>query len=123
MIMVGATAVGICSTALLKGLQVFDQIAADLKIFLEQKGIKDIRQLRSLTHERIRERKMLFGLTAVVDPQRCNNCGLCLRSCFKQAISKGEEIVVIDNLLCEGCGLCVSICNRDALKLRSVVES
>lgn len=123
MIMAGATGVGICSAALLNGLQVFDKIAADLKIFLEEKDIQDIGRLRSLTHERLRERKMLFGLTAVVDPQRCNNCGLCLRSCFKQAISMGERTIVIDDLLCEGCGLCMTVCNKEALKLLSVIES
>jgi indolepyruvate ferredoxin oxidoreductase alpha subunit len=48
-------------------------------------------------------------------PEKCKNCGLCLRiGC--PAIQKLDEGMVIDDALCNGCGLCERICRFNAME-------
>ncbi len=54
------------------------------------------------------------AVSLAVDPQRCNDCGLCLElGC--PALSRSEERAVIDATICTGCGLCLQVCRRKAI--------
>ncbi len=44
---------------------------------------------------------------AVIDPERCTECGDCRERCRFGAIS---ENFVVDRMACEGCGVCVHFC-------------
>lgn len=66
------------------------------------------------------------GLTAVIDPQRCNGCGLCFPACNVKAIAlpvgvtfaaNSQRIAGINTGICLGCGACVSACKRGALAM------
>jgi MinD superfamily P-loop ATPase len=52
------------------------------------------------------------GHTAVVNAERCTECGLCRDLCRWQAISPGFEV---DSISCEGCGVCVYFCPVQAI--------
>jgi len=54
------------------------------------------------------------GVEAVIDGDRCTQCGKCLAVCRFRAIS--PEFVV-DSLACEGCGVCPYFCPMDAISL------
>ncbi|HZJ57455.1 MAG TPA: indolepyruvate ferredoxin oxidoreductase subunit alpha [Clostridia bacterium] len=48
-------------------------------------------------------------------PERCTDCGLCLRiGC--PAIQRLDEGMIIDDSLCNGCGLCERICRFNAME-------
>lgn len=50
----------------------------------------------------------------VIDPEKCTQCGMCLRlGC--PAIQKKGGRMVIDMSLCVACGLCTSVCRFDAI--------
>jgi len=57
--------------------------------------------------------------TAVLDPEKCNACGACIRRCQVDAIqlSEGKDSVLIDAQRCLGCGHCVAVCSKSALEL------
>ena len=58
-----------------------------------------------------------FGMdNAVIDPQKCINCGLCKDSCRFDAIHWTYEHSV-DTYACEGCGVCEMICPVDAIQM------
>lgn len=52
------------------------------------------------------------GRTAVINPDKCTQCGLCRELCRWDAIS---EDFVVDPIECEGCGVCVYFCPEDAI--------
>jgi MinD superfamily P-loop ATPase len=52
------------------------------------------------------------GHRAVIDPDRCTECGLCRDLCRFHAISPDFKV---DPIECEGCGVCVHFCPADAI--------
>jgi len=70
----------------------------------------------------------LDPLIAVVDPDACEWCGLCLEACPYEAPRRVEEggeavgdprkaVAVIDRAACKGCGGCVPVCPKNAIDL------
>ncbi len=49
---------------------------------------------------------------ALIDTEKCRQCGLCLELCRFKAISEHYEV---DSVACEGCGVCVHACPHDAV--------
>jgi len=59
----------------------------------------------------------LDSIKAVVDPERCDGCALCLDVCPYQAISleelgDGKRRVAINQAQCKGCGCCMATCPK-----------
>ncbi len=52
------------------------------------------------------------GNIAVIEPDKCTNCGLCRELCRFEAI---DEQFIIDGISCEGCGVCVDLCPENAI--------
>jgi len=76
----------------------------------------DAADLHLLLEPRIKEHEEFFSsLSAVLDPERCTECGTCREVCRYGAV--GEDFV-IDPIACEGCGVCVHFCPQEAIELR-----
>ncbi len=52
------------------------------------------------------------GSLAVINPDRCTQCGICIDLCKFQAIKENFEV---DEIECEGCGVCVDLCPEQAI--------
>jgi MinD superfamily P-loop ATPase len=52
------------------------------------------------------------GGTAIINPNKCTQCGLCRELCRWNAIS---EAFIVDPIECEGCGVCVDFCPEEAI--------
>jgi len=52
------------------------------------------------------------GSTAIINPNKCTQCGLCRDLCRWNAIS---EAFKVDPIECEGCGVCVDFCPEEAI--------
>ncbi|HUV05002.1 MAG TPA: electron transfer flavoprotein subunit alpha [Armatimonadota bacterium] len=48
---------------------------------------------------------------------RCNGCGLCIKSCPQAAITVDNKLAIIDLELCNYCGSCVSACRLRAIAI------
>ncbi len=84
----------------------------------------DAANLQYLLHPEIQKEEVFQGgKTAVIDQERCIQCGKCSSFCRFEAIKKVEdnegriEKVEVDPLNCEGCGVCAYICPVDAVQL------
>lgn len=83
----------------------------------------DAPNLHMLLNPKIRHREAFVGSKmAVVNPDKCTNCGKCEGLCRFDAISTvdvdGRKRVDIDIDSCEGCGVCARVCPEDAIDLR-----
>jgi NAD-dependent dihydropyrimidine dehydrogenase PreA subunit len=55
---------------------------------------------------------------AVIDPDLCDNCGLCASDrCQIEAIREGDTAYEIIKDKCIGCGLCITTCPAEAIRL------
>jgi len=73
----------------------------------------DAADLHLIMNPEIRERHdFQSGYTAVIDPDRCTECGLCRDLCRWHAISAD---FVVDAIECEGCGVCYYFCPEKAI--------
>ena len=60
---------------------------------------------------------------AVVDPDACISCGICIERCPVDAITEdGNGKSVVDRTKCIGCGVCVIKCLTQAIVMESVSE-
>ncbi len=117
MFMAGASAVQICTEAILKGPSVYGKIAGELNSFLDSHGYASVWDIQGLTLKKVTERKFSTEAAAPkVNKPRCISCGSCVKSCPYQAIKLVEAKAVIDEQVCFGCGLCVSRCPVQAIR-------
>jgi len=58
---------------------------------------------------------------AVIDQDKCQQCGQCAEHCVFQAIQKKEKCYQVDNYLCEGCAVCTLVCLTEAVSMREMV--
>jgi Pyruvate/2-oxoacid:ferredoxin oxidoreductase delta subunit len=55
---------------------------------------------------------------AVVDPEECISCGVCIERCPVDAIMAGEDSkALVERAKCIGCGVCVIGCATDAIEM------
>lgn len=77
----------------------------------------DAANLHLLLHPRITEESDFWGAkVAVLDEDKCVDCGICDMHCRFDAIACGR----VDVLACEGCGFCTLVCPAHALTLETV---
>lgn len=57
------------------------------------------------------------GKTAVIEVDRCMNCGFCETKCRFDAIQERDCVFVVDEINCEGCSLCSYICPENAISM------
>ena len=122
-IMSGATIMEVGSVLMLKGYEHVKVIIEGLEKFMDRKGYGTVDSMigiasrRSLTYE---ETYRLPAKKAVIDEERCKVCGQCVRSCFQDALAKGDDKIVTQSENCIGCELCYSVCPADAISFRTV---
>ncbi len=118
MFMVGASAVQVCTAAILKGPTVFGKIAREMEEWLDERGYASVNEVKGLTITKLRERGYrTTHLAPALDEELCTGCGLCETSCVYQAIAVVDGRAELDQDLCQGCGLCVTRCPVRALEM------
>jgi 2-oxoacid:acceptor oxidoreductase delta subunit (pyruvate/2-ketoisovalerate family) len=51
----------------------------------------------------------------VLNPEKCNHCGLCWMYCPDNAIRAAEGAFIISYTYCKGCGICAQECPKGAI--------
>ena len=73
----------------------------------------DAADLHLIMEPDVKERHIFkSGHTAIIDTDKCTECGLCRDLCRWNAIS---EDFVVDSIECEGCGVCCYFCPEEAI--------
>ena len=112
MLMAGASAVQVCTAAILRGPGVFGKIATETATWLEKHGHRSPSAVVGLARQRD---TAPLDAPPVLDLDLCNGCGLCELSCSHDAIHVVDEKAILDGDHCARCGLCLSRCRPGAL--------
>jgi heterodisulfide reductase subunit A len=66
------------------------------------------------------------AITAAVDPELCNSCGLCAKVCPYNAISvdtRAKTAAVVTEAACSGCGTCAAECPTMAIMMNHFTDA
>jgi MinD superfamily P-loop ATPase len=70
-----------------------------------------------LRPKRIEMHDFTGGSVAVIDPDRCQNCGLCEQVCRFDAVQPTVDSYFVDPIACDGCAACVYQCPEEAVHM------
>ena len=119
--MAGASAVQICTGAIIEGPSIYGRVAREIEQWLREHGYDSVEDIRGVALKYLREEPNYEVKNPVVDPEKCTACGICERACRYNAIRvmevDGRKTAVVDQYACYGCGVCVSICPVRAVTL------
>ena len=119
MVMAGATAVGVHTAPLLRGLDWFGKTLARLEHWLEEHGYAGLDDLHGLALPYLREPASHTPLAFAFDAETCTQCGRCVTVCAYGARTltpRGD--MLLEQSLCRSCGLCATVCPTGALRSR-----
>ncbi len=123
MSMVGATALGVCTGPLLRGLEWFERTEEKLHAWLDAHCYATLTATRGLALPNLQAVEDTGRLTFDFDPLLCTKCDLCVVLCPYDArtMGGGEKpkaaslTQILDEEACRYCGLCVEVCKPGAL--------
>lgn len=109
-IMSGAHIVEICSAVMVYGYDWLGKQVQGLEKFMDEKGYKSIGEMWGIAADAAMTYAEMPSEFARVNPEYCNYCKRCLRSCFSEAMQDSGEKVWVQEDNCVGCGGCLSVC-------------
>jgi heterodisulfide reductase subunit A len=60
---------------------------------------------------------------AYIIPEKCDNCGICIKVCPVAAVQSASGSVTINSVSCVGCGICVPRCPKQAIDLYNCTDA
>ncbi len=126
-LMAGASAVQVCTAAILHGSQVFSRIEQELLSWMDGHGFASLDALRGFAIRRLNERQVRTQhVPPALDEAACIGCEICVTSCVYGALemigerkSPGYKARLLAER-CWGCGLCATRCPTRALRMAGV---
>jgi dihydroorotate dehydrogenase subfamily 1 len=112
-LMAGASAVQVCTAAIVRGPKVFGKIAGELEAWLDAHDHASVGEIEGLALTRAWPVGRPYA--PVIDADACNDCGLCVTSCVYGAIHVVDGRIALEGERCTRCGLCVTRCRREAI--------
>jgi dihydropyrimidine dehydrogenase (NAD+) subunit PreA len=102
-IMCGASAVQVCTAAILEGPSVYGRIASEITEFLQSHGHDSPEDVHGLALKHLPSNTLrVESLPPTVNEEACSGCGLCNKSCIYSAIAVNPETekAEVDSNLC-----------------------
>jgi dihydroorotate dehydrogenase (fumarate)/dihydropyrimidine dehydrogenase (NAD+) subunit PreA len=118
-IMSGARIMQMGSVLMLKGYEWLSRVIDGIDKFLDEHHYPDIKAIYGLASRKAmgayNDHFNVKKIHAVIDDEKCTRCWNCVRSCFYDAMRRGDEDVITRTENCIGCELCYSVCPFDAV--------
>lgn len=119
--MCGAHIIEMCSAVMVYGYDWLGKQVKGLEKWMDEKGHDSITDFLGCASDSALPYSEMPPEKAVVDEEKCINCGRCLKACFYQAMQPGENATWVNAQNCIGCGGCFSVCPAEGAIEISVV--
>ena len=119
-IMLGASAVEIGTAVMINGFDRITEIVNDLEKWAEEKGIKEVKNIRGTALKNLKsfeEIKIEPVVSRIKEPFCDKTCEACIKACIYGAIRKEGNHMILDSEKCAGCGLCSFTCPDKKFRL------
>lgn len=120
-IMAGATLVQSGVGIMLQGYKVSQKWQDQMSMWMEAKGYQSINDIKGLALPNMVKTAEVprkpANVGMAIDTKKCTRCGVCLRSCFYDAITLTKIGAVINPKACDVCGMCAEVCPSYAPQL------
>jgi dihydroorotate dehydrogenase (fumarate) len=118
MLMVGATAVGLCTAPILKGLDHIARLNEGISSLMDRLSYDTIASVSRVSLPFLRDSEEHEKFSFAFDESRCTSCMMCVRSCAYEARDLKDKAMSLDEKACRYCGLCASVCPTKALRMQ-----
>jgi dihydropyrimidine dehydrogenase (NAD+) subunit PreA len=113
-LMCGATLVQSAVGIMLQGHKVTQKWIDQMTAWMEGKGYRSVKEIQGIALRNIVKTAEVprkpADIGMVIETTKCTRCGVCLRSCFYDAINLTKIGAVIDSKKCDVCGMCAEVC-------------
>lgn len=118
-LMVGASALWICTETMIRGFDWMTKMLDDLVVYMNEMGFESIDDIRGylLKHIASANELIVHDGYAVIDAEKCINCGICWKIGHCNAITHDEKTSYVDKDLCLACSTCVDLCPQKAISM------
>lgn len=134
-LMVGCKAVGVCSIAIINGIEYYTKLCKDTSLLLKKLGFNSLTEAVgvALPNFPTRENKPTKGeqvegvesdakIQFNFDKDICTKCQKCVKVCSYKARVLDFPEMKVDRDLCRNCGACLTVCPTRALTGEDVKE-
>ncbi len=120
-IMVGATLVQSGVGIMMQGYKISQKWQEQMAAWMEAKGYHSLKDIRGMALKNVVKTadvpRKPQNIGMKIDADKCTRCGVCLRSCFYDAITLTKAGAVINPKACDVCGMCAEVCPSFAPQL------
>ena len=120
-IMVGATLVQSSVGIMMQGYKICKKWEEQMEAWMEGKGYRSLGDMRGIALKNVLKTAQVprrpENVGMVIDTAKCTKCGVCLRSCFYDAITLTKAGAVVNPKACDVCGMCAEVCPSYAPQL------
>jgi dihydropyrimidine dehydrogenase (NAD+) subunit PreA len=113
-IMCGATLVQSAVGIMLQGHKISQKWVDQMTAWMEGKGYRSVKDIHGIALKNIVKTAEVprkpKDIGMVIETTKCTRCGVCLRSCFYDAINLTKIGAVVDSKKCDVCGMCAEVC-------------
>ena len=114
-LMAGASGLGICTAAIVKGRDIYGLVAKEMESWMNSHGYKDLSEIIGLG---VRH-PVLVQKNPPKITDKCVGCGTCVTSCLYEALTLNEDgVAQCDASKCFRCGLCYTRCPVRAIEIQ-----
>ncbi|MBP2643231.1 MAG: preA [Firmicutes bacterium] len=123
---VGASAVQVCTAAMLEGFMIIEPMLAGLKNYMKEKNVNNLLDLCGIAAKKMISHNDLSREYAVkaqlTKPSECVFCQKCVIACNESGyggIQAMDRKIHIDENKCDGCSLCSLVCPKQIIEMKS----